>query len=84
MPKIVGASLDLVSATRIRNLMVAVSNDEPLRKGEAGTGGGGSGAFTYSATAPASPAPGDRWVDAVSGNLYTYVDDGTSSQWVAF
>lgn len=82
MPKIVGASLDLVSATRIRNLMVAVSNDEPLRKGEAGSGGGGSGAFTYASTAPASPAPGDRWVDSVSGVMFTFVDDGSSSQWV--
>lgn len=59
-----------------------------------GTGGGGSGgtSFYYRSTAPgsASPAespeitlaPGDRWLDSDSGILYTYVDDGSSVQWV--
>lgn len=40
------------------------------------------GAFTFSGTAPSSPSPGDRWLDSDNAILYTYVDDGTSSQWV--
>ncbi len=58
-----------------------------------GTGGGAGGtAFYYRSTAPgsASPAespeitltPGDRWLDSDSGIQYTYVDDGSSAQWV--
>ncbi len=81
MPKIVGASLDFVGATRIRNLLPAVSGDEPQRKAEAGSGGSGGG-FSYGSTAPASPAVGDRWVDSTTGALFTYIDDGSSSQWV--
>jgi hypothetical protein len=44
---------------------------------------GGSGAtFTTSSTAPTSPAAGDRWLHSTTGVLYTYVNDGDSSQWV--
>jgi len=50
-----------------------------------GGGGGGSGAFTYNTTPPASGnTAGDRWVDSDDGTLYTYVNDGNSSQWVDF
>jgi hypothetical protein len=44
-------------------------------------GGGGGGAFTFSTTAPTSPVTGDRWTDSNSGIQYTYVNDGSSSQW---
>lgn len=43
-----------------------------------------AGGYTFSATAPSSPAVGDRWVSSTEGVLYTYVDDGSSSQWVDF
>ena len=50
-----------------------------------GGGGGGSGAFTYATTPPASGnTAGDRWADSNDGTLYTYVNDGDSSQWVDF
>jgi hypothetical protein len=50
-----------------------------------GGGGGGSGTFTYDTTPPASGnTAGDRWVDSNDGTLYTYVNDGDSSQWVDF
>ena len=39
-------------------------------------------AFTSSGTAPATPTQGDRWYDTNTGNLYTYVYDGNSYQWV--
>jgi hypothetical protein len=50
----------------------------------AGGGGSGSGDFYYQSTAPVSPTPvvGSRWVDSDTGVEYTYIDDGTSSQWV--
>jgi len=37
---------------------------------------------TTSATAPASPTAGNQWYDTTTGIIYTYVNDGTSSQWV--
>jgi hypothetical protein len=49
------------------------------------SGGGSSGGFTYNTTPPASGnTAGDRWVDSDDGTLYTYVNDGNSSQWVDF
>lgn len=42
----------------------------------------GGPSFTASATAPASPVSGDRWFDTSIGVYFTYVNDGTSSQWV--
>lgn len=45
--------------------------------------GGGIG-FTFSTTAPSTPNVGDEWVDANSGILYVWVNDGTSTQWVEF
>ena len=37
---------------------------------------------TQANTPPASPAPGDIWVDSFDGRHLVYLDDGTSSQWV--
>jgi hypothetical protein len=37
---------------------------------------------TISATAPASPQAGALWWDSVGGQLYTFYNDGNSSQWV--
>lgn len=53
-----------------------------LWKNTAPSGGGGGVTFTTSETAPASPSAGDEWLDSLSGIKYTYVNDGTSSQWV--
>ena len=44
--------------------------------------GGGSGTFTVASSAPSTPSAGDRWLHSTTGVLYTYVDDGDSSQWV--
>lgn len=50
---------------------------------EIGAGGGaGGGSYTISSTAPSSPLSGDRWIDSDTGIEYTYINDGTSSQWV--
>ena len=38
--------------------------------------------FTNSGTAPISPTQGDRWYDTNSGNIYTYMCDGNSCQWI--
>lgn len=42
----------------------------------------GAGLYTFSSTPPSSPNVGDRWIDSDTGNEYTYIDDGTSFQWV--
>jgi hypothetical protein len=42
----------------------------------------GGGGATISDTAPASPSAGDLWWNSSDGQLYTYYNDGTSSQWV--
>ena len=39
--------------------------------------------FTYSDTAPGgTPKQGDQWYEADSGILFTYINDGDTSQWV--
>jgi hypothetical protein len=43
----------------------------------------GGTAVAVSDTPPATPAQGNQWWDSVGGQLYVYVNDGTSSQWVA-
>jgi hypothetical protein len=40
--------------------------------------------FTSSSSAPSSPSEGDRWYYTTDGVLLTYVNDGSSSQWVQF
>lgn len=40
--------------------------------------------FTSSSSAPSSPNEGDRWYYTDDGVLLTYVNDGSSSQWVQF
>ena len=42
----------------------------------------GGGGATISDTAPASPSAGDLWWNSANGQMYTYYNDGTSSQWV--
>lgn len=46
--------------------------------------GGGGQSFTFGADPPASPSPGDEWMDSDTGDLYKWIDDGNSSQWVAW
>jgi len=38
--------------------------------------------YTEDSNAPVDPVVGDEWYDSSSGNLYKFVDDGTSTQWV--
>lgn len=42
------------------------------------------GAVIVSATAPSSPTQGIEWEDTTSSILYTWLDDGDSTQWVEF
>jgi hypothetical protein len=44
-------------------------------------GPAGGTAFTNSETEPATKVLGDRWYVPSTARLYTYVNDGTSSQW---
>ena len=39
--------------------------------------------LTVSETAPVSPDAGDLWLDSTQAKLYTYYNDGDSSQWVS-
>ena len=41
-----------------------------------------SGLAAVATTPPVSPQTGSQWFDLVGGQLYVYVDDGTSKQWV--
>lgn len=45
-------------------------------------GGGGGITYTVSSTAPSSPSQGDKWYNTISAIEFTYINDGTSSQWV--
>lgn len=42
----------------------------------------GGGGATIGDTAPGSPSAGDLWWNSANGQMYTYYNDGTSSQWV--
>ena len=44
---------------------------------------GKQGSITVSDTAPVSPDDGDLWLDSTQTKLYTYYNDGNSSQWVS-
>ena len=50
--------------------------------GISGSGGGGTASLIQSPTPPLNPTANTLWWDEVSGRLYVYYDDGTSSQWV--
>jgi hypothetical protein len=45
-------------------------------------GSGAGTAVPIGPIAPAVPVNGSEWWDTVSGQLFVYVDDGTSKQWV--
>lgn len=38
--------------------------------------------YSYGENPPTNPNIGDRWVDSATGYEYTWLDDGTSTQWV--
>jgi hypothetical protein len=42
----------------------------------------GGESITVSPTPPANPQDGWLWFDTVSGRLFAYYNDGSSSQWV--
>ena len=46
------------------------------------SGAGGGASVTVSDTAPSSPTSGALWYYTVTGELFVYYNDGTSSQWV--
>jgi hypothetical protein len=50
--------------------------------GPTGGGGAGGGSVSVGPTPPASPAVGNQWWDSVGGQMYVWVDDGNSQQWV--
>jgi hypothetical protein len=52
--------------------------------GGVGGDGGGGATVTTSETAPENPAVGDIWLESTTGNLYLYIFDGNSDQWVEF
>ena len=46
------------------------------------TASGGGVNITSAATAPSSPTVGDQWFDTTDGILFTYMTDGTDSDWI--
>jgi hypothetical protein len=38
--------------------------------------------YTSAASAPVGPIAGDRWFNTALGIMFTYINDGNSSQWV--
>ena len=60
----------------------AVEGDTLVRRSGSWLSEANPGGFTASSSAPADPRPGQRWVDLDTGICYTYLFDGTSSQWV--
>jgi hypothetical protein len=80
-----GLFIDPIRANTATDVLYYNTTTKEITYGVPTGGGGGSGAFTYNTTPPASGnTAGDRWVDSNDGTLYTYVNDGDSSQWVDF
>ena len=46
------------------------------------TGSAGGSSLTFSDTPPSSPTVGAMWLHSTTGIKYTFIDDGTSTQWV--
>jgi len=74
----IGAGANLVSVVQGTNIVVDATDPQNPVISSTASGGG----FTISDTAPTDPEDGDRWLDSTSGIEYTWVDDGSSSQWV--
>lgn len=82
------------SSTNSPVLISDISNSAPSQSGNSGkyltTDGSvtswaavvSGSSLTASSTAPASPVDGDLWFDTSIGVYFTYVNDGTSSQWI--
>lgn len=45
-------------------------------------GNSGGSTFTVADTVPPTASSGDQWLDTNTGVKYTYVNDGTSNQWI--
>ena len=74
----------LPSADGTSGQVLSTNGSGTLSWATGGGGGGGGQEYYYSSTPPGSPSPGAEWVDSDTGKLYTYDDDGDSSQWVEF
>ena len=81
-----GASLTSGSVTSgyIGNAAVVSGSVGSGQIGQFHFSSGSVAKFTSSSSAPSSPNEGDRWYYTTDGVLLTYVNDGTSSQWVQF
>ena len=81
-----GASLTSGSVTSgyIGNAAVVSGSIGSGQIGQFHFSSGSVAKFTSSSSAPSSPNEGDRWYYTTDGVLLTYVNDGTSSQWVQF
>lgn len=68
-----------------KNDLSNVSNaDFTTKATAAGISGGGSGntTVTVGGSTPSEPENGNLWLNTNNGNLYVYIDDGTSEQWI--
>lgn len=61
----------------------SVTIDQQGRITAAANGTPPTAGATVAATAPGSPVNGQLWFDLTGGQLYCWVNDGNSSQWVA-
>lgn len=65
-------------------IVIVEESDEiiDVHEGPPGPTGAQGPGVTVSASPPASPSPGDWWIDSATLQLYAYYDDGDSQQWV--
>jgi len=60
-----------------------VANEEvDVKINGAAGGGGGSASIIVSEIKPAAPFPDTLWLDVATGLMFTYYNDGTTSQWI--
>jgi len=75
-----------VNATTYQGMVAYVQADGILYYAHGGTwnpiAGGGGASVDVGINPPEEPEAGNIWFNSNNGNLYVYVDDGDSSQWV--
>jgi len=77
------AGVDVTNASIDTNgdLIITLSDSSIINAGNA-VGPTGAISFSYGITPPINPQYGDIWLNTSTGNIFVYITDGNSDQWI--